>query len=531
MFRTKGVKRFLSILCTTILLVIILAGCGSTDEQVLGTSDQKDNGTVTETKTSEKENVAPEKASIMIPLYSAEAPPKDSPIYGMINEITKAELDIQFIPSDSYNEKINVAIASNELPDTFVITDFKGSTFVNAARSGMFWDMTDYLPHTQYLSKNYDEVTLYNASLDGRHYMLPRSRVLVRNSVNYRVDWLEKLGLEAPSTPDEIYEVAKAFAEQDPDENGIDDTIGFITGVSPSNSSIGGLSNIVVAYGGPFVWGEDDNGELKPNFFFPAYKDALEWYKKLYDEGLLNKDFAAVSGNRIYEIMNAEQAGLNIANCDELVNRFDPLLKLKAKDNPDIKLEDIFGFTAGPLSNNGGEIKLPAGRGFWGGFAFPKTTLETEDRMLEVLNIVDMFDSPEAKDLLRWGVEGIHYERVDGKAKQTDDIPLYTKEVDPFAQLLVTGRLTPNTPGILPFMSEKVEIYYADNAKHALSDLTGPLISDTAAQKGAQLEKIVNDASIKYIMGIIDLTEWEKSIEEWQKQGGDDIIREYNSQK
>ena len=43
----------------------------------------------------------------------------------------------------------------------------------------------------------------------------------------YRQDWLTKLNLQVPTTVDEYYNVATAFASQDPDGNGKKDTYAF----------------------------------------------------------------------------------------------------------------------------------------------------------------------------------------------------------------------------------------------------------------------------------------------------------------
>ena len=42
-----------------------------------------------------------------------------------------------------------------------------------------------------------------------------------------RKDWLDRLGLEPPETLEEYYEVIRAFTLDDPDGNGVQDTIGL----------------------------------------------------------------------------------------------------------------------------------------------------------------------------------------------------------------------------------------------------------------------------------------------------------------
>ena len=52
-------------------------------------------------------------------------------------------------------------------------------------------------------------------------------------------------------------------------------------------------------------------------------------------------------------------------------------------------------------------------------------------------------------------------------------------------------------------------------------------ISYTYSERGSELDKIIEDARIKYIMGVIDLAGWEAAVAKWRKDGGDKIIEEY----
>jgi putative aldouronate transport system substrate-binding protein len=48
------------------------------------------------------------------------------------------------------------------------------------------------------------------------------------------------------------------------------------------------------------------------------------------------------------------------------------------------------------------------------------------------------------------------------------------------------------------------------------------------AQVGQQLDNIIGDARIQYIVGQIDDAGFDAAIELWKKTGGDDYIREIN---
>ena len=55
-----------------------------------------------------------------------------------------------------------------------------------------------------------------------------------------------------------------------------------------------------------------------------------------------------------------------------------------------------------------------------------------------------------------------------------------------------------------------------------------PLVSQVYAQRGAQLDNIVGDARIQYIVGQIDESGLDEAEELWLKSGGQDLIDEMN---
>ena len=74
-----------------------------------------------------------------------------------------------------------------------------------------------------------------------------------------RKDWLDKLGLEEPSTMDEVADMLRAFINDDPDGDGEADTIGLamrsdVYGEYPNNTF--GIDNIFTAILGayPSIW-------------------------------------------------------------------------------------------------------------------------------------------------------------------------------------------------------------------------------------------------------------------------------------
>jgi putative aldouronate transport system substrate-binding protein len=98
-----------------------------------------------------------------------------------------------------------------------------------------------------------------------------------------RQDWLDKLHLQVPKTTDELYQVAKAFATQDPDGDGKKDTYGLnLSTTAPGDDSW-------VNYMFQNVDWVVQDGKLMKDW--DRAEAAAAFKKKLFDEGIVDKDF------------------------------------------------------------------------------------------------------------------------------------------------------------------------------------------------------------------------------------------------
>ena len=123
----------------------------------------------------------------------------------------------------------------------------------------------------------------------GKIYYLPHFlAVKTNNTFLLRQDWLDKLGLKQPQTPDEMYNVLKAFKEKDPNGNGKVDEIPFTT----RNKKVG-LNGFIEPFG---VSLEEDfiveNGKVGFTYTNPKLKDALAYLNKLYKDKLIDSEYA-----------------------------------------------------------------------------------------------------------------------------------------------------------------------------------------------------------------------------------------------
>lgn len=510
MFVHKRFTRILALLFTIILISILLSGCkaiGKTNASGISANASPNPPKPVEMK--------------LVLGYTEEIPSKDNLVIRELNKLANTDIQIEWTPMVSYNDKFKVLMASNHLPDVLLVPDVKNTTFVDGANAGMFWELKDYLQEYPEL-KEIKPILLTNASVEGKLYILPRERALKRKMTLYRSDWARAAGLSAPDTPDGIYAMAKAFAQGDYDKNGQKDTIGFALGTV--NNEIDCFDALVVAFGGFNRWGMKD-GKVTPSFMTEEYFETMKWLRKMFEEKLLSPDFAITKTTQIVpDIVDTERTGLWLGY--RLPGLSDSVLASKQKENPDITREDVYEYTflKGP---EGGE-RIAAETGIAGGFAFPKQSVRDKARLMELLGIMNVIQSRQGQILINNGVPDIHFKLVENKYAKTVDPTIYNREVSPVGQL--------GTSGAKAYIISDDDITIRlDTARNTyenssmISDITAPLASASFSANNATLLKIISDAQFRFIMGDIDENGWKQAIENWKNAGGNKAIKEFTS--
>ncbi|GGD91730.1 extracellular solute-binding protein [Paenibacillus nasutitermitis] len=487
----------------TAIAIASLTACGGNSDK----NEQASNSSLPE------QNV---KFSIMVPFFAAQPPATDSsnPAFKALEDLTGAQLDVAFVPGSAYDDKVNVTLASGNLPQALVVTNTKNSAVINAIRSGAFWEVGPYVKDYPNLQKYWKDPIANNVSVDGKIYGIYRERPVARKGFLFRQDWLDNLGLQQPKTVDDIYNIAKAFTLNDPDKNGKDDTFGLA--LSSDGLVNDTMIDLVTALGGFNKFGIKD-GKVTPYFMTPEYTEALKLLKKMYDEKLVNKDFGAIKGTKVRDFINQGKAGMVNGSIDDANSQFTSLYKLI----PEAKID----FVAGLEGPNG--VKLPANSGYYGQFMFPKSSVKTEADLKNILSYFDKVLNLDVEKLFDFGVEGVHHKVENGNPVISNQ-ELYSNQVADLGQLRIA-------PSDLTWPTEndvmkKVKQMYKDQAPNAVTDVTEPFLSPTQAERGTDLDTIIYDASIKFIMGTIDEAEFTKATDEWRKQGGDKMIDEFTQE-
>ncbi|MFR6473371.1 MAG: extracellular solute-binding protein, partial [Turicibacter sanguinis] len=149
-------------------------------------------------------------------------------IIQQLEEQSNIEIKWNNIPDADYSTKKNLMLASEDLPDAFWNSGFSDYDLIKYGAEGLIIPLNDlieeYMPNLWAEMEKDPTIKSKLTAPDGNIYSLPTieemglSRSPFFTSIN--TQWLENLGLEMPTTPEEFKEVLIAFRDQDANGNG-----------------------------------------------------------------------------------------------------------------------------------------------------------------------------------------------------------------------------------------------------------------------------------------------------------------------
>lgn len=241
------------------------------------------------------------------------------------------------VKGNEYTQKVNVTVASGELPDVMSVNK---TQIQQMQEADLIMDMTDIFE--QYAT-DYTKEVMYQegnaaflaTTIDGRLYAIPETSGSVDgiDVMWIRKDWLDKLGLEAPTTVDEMMNVIEKFTTEDPDGNGEDDTYGLGISGSPNlfNGNFGSMRGFFDAYNAhPTIWYEKD-GELVYGGIQEECKAALTAINEMYEKGWINPEFGVMDAGKSGEAAASGKCGMTFG--PQWLSQTDMLTNYKSDHN------------------------------------------------------------------------------------------------------------------------------------------------------------------------------------------------------
>jgi len=317
-------KKLVAFCLAMAMSVTMLAGCGSSDVKSSESKSSESKAQSTEKSTEKSSSVSQsstEQASasteetkgIVFPLAEplnvtamgvlakSEFPFADNYAWQYMEEITNVKVDIMELSPGETAEKMNLLLSSGDYPE--FLFKYYSVDWSKYGEDGVFIPLEDLIKeYAHNLSALLDERKAWKtlASPDGHIYALPM--VQMPNSYCDTMfywmnqEWLDKLKLDMPTSQEELYQVLKAFKEQDPNGNGkADETPWIISG----GSNIPSLMDILAYFGDGLYYGGywsvvDGQMEYLPTTEY-FKENFLKYMNKLYKEGLINEDAFTVT--------------------------------------------------------------------------------------------------------------------------------------------------------------------------------------------------------------------------------------------
>ena len=232
------------------------------------------------------------------------------------------KLELAFTAANT-DDKINTLIATGDIPDLLCVNSAQLKMLSN---SGLIRDdLYDvYMANAGEVMRTIIEgvggdAAIPSATYDGKMMAIPILNTSPGEEVPVlwlRTDWMQKLGLEDPQNWDDLYKIIDAFVHQDPDGNGVDDTIGltFSKDLWNSNFQMDGLFNVFGSYPKKNFWVDDPNEEGKVIFgaFADETRAALEVVSKMYADGLIDAEFAVNDNSAAVQQVASGKCGVVI---------------------------------------------------------------------------------------------------------------------------------------------------------------------------------------------------------------------------
>jgi putative aldouronate transport system substrate-binding protein len=458
--------------------------------------------------------------SILALSYSPPPTPKDENTYWQgLEERLGVTWNADLVPVDSYGERISTTFAGGDLPDLFyLLPGVTRPVIYEAIDQGAFADLTDILTSDQI--NDYPNIAAYPSYLwdsvrvNGRIWGIPKP-VLQNNDPNYyRKDWGDQLGFTDLTDAQVVHDMLVAMSKDDPDGNGSSDTYGL----APFGGNWGAFI-INQMFRVPYGWRLNDDGSLTNAMETDEYRMALEYVVKLNEDGAYHPDSANLNVTQAQDLMLGGRVGMGNNGFAAV---FGPTgYRSSIKDVvPDADLQPIV-----LPGHDGGESVTYKTPGFYGFTAISAKAAQDEDRLHELLRVINYLVAPfgsEEYNFLVYGEPGVHSEEL------------------PEGGFSLTEQGTADRSALVyPFLSENY-FYYAGMpeetilaqkhneamAKVAIANPTAGLFSETLGEKGAELNQYTNDTYTEIVTGRAGIDKLDEMISQWKERGGDQIRQE-----
>lgn len=250
---------------------------------------------------------------------------EDNALTKWLEEQTGCNLEIvEYAGGTDIATQISTTIAARqELPDVLWGVSLNSATLSTYGKEGYIVDLKDYYADKEGKAKTFwtrMEESLTESQQEyvlskltdpdtGGMYGVPTIETSLVDGVDFMLwinrEWLDKLGLQAPTNTQELYDVLVAFRDKDPNGNGVKDEIplmGTQKSTGPAQA-VNWLVNLFIYFNDAHLWQDyNGDGQLESVYTQDAYREALKFVNKLYKEKLLTTMIYTASSSEMKTI-------------------------------------------------------------------------------------------------------------------------------------------------------------------------------------------------------------------------------------
>jgi putative aldouronate transport system substrate-binding protein len=450
-----------------------------------------------------------------------------------IEKRTNVKIEVTNIPFSDATEKRSLLISAGDAPTVIpLVYTGEENSFVS---SGAILPMSDYVEHMPNFQKYVEEWDLGDMidnlkQADGKYYMLPGLQevsVPVFTLV-IRKDVFETVAGGIPQTWDEMRAALVKIKAAYPDSKPLAD--GF-EGASMLNYA-------AHAFGAQAGWGfgsgmiDDGSGGLQYTAATDGYKQMVEFFRGLVEDGLLDTDSMTASndgsgGGSVTEKVAAELVFAASGSAGTAIEFATALNETVGEGNYEI-------LQIAPPGGPAGQICEP--RNFWNGFMLNAEIADSEN-FVAILQFLDwLYYNQEARELLRWGVLDETYTKdASGKITLKPEFRLDAYGINPGAPTDIQKDLgwsnsvfadSTESRALKESYNSPTFVEYIDSVLSTRTprDPNPPAPLDEmeleqASLQATPLKDTVDTATLQFIMGDRDIAEWDAYVGELEAQG------------
>lgn len=247
----------------------------------------------------------------------------DFQVFQDISGQTNVFVDFQTISGDGADEKLNLILASRDLPAA-LFSGLSDQKILSYAKKGIIRPLEDlidqYAPNIKKVLEENPDIKKAITSPDGHIYAIPAvnedEKPVQTTTLNINKGWLDKLGLKVPVTTDEFEEVLRAFKTQDPNGNGQVDEIPFTYNARTPYNIWNGDTGMSGAFGvtdsSSYLMRQENKFIFTPTS--EGYKEYVKWTAKLYKEGLIDLEIFTHDQNQYMSKVSSDKVGAYLTN-------------------------------------------------------------------------------------------------------------------------------------------------------------------------------------------------------------------------